>query len=113
MSIKKFLPYSFSKTVTAAATAESLLADSDNQKLGYAVVLRGLSTNTGNVYIGDSTVDNTTVLKIVANQELEIIVPDSGGRKENAVDLTRLYIDVDTSGEGVEVEYLAIDTVVE
>lgn len=86
--------YSGSKTVTAAGTAEAL--DTTNT-LFSAVLLVAKAANTGQVYVGGSDVDSSTNAGLDAGDSLEI-EPSRG----KGVDLSAIFIDVDTSAEGVD-----------
>lgn len=87
---------SFEKTVSAAGTAEALSSTSQ-RVAGLLIVAK--SGNTGQVYVGGSDVASTTNDGLVPGDMLSIPV-------KNWLDLTDVYIDVDTSGEGVD--YYAI-----
>jgi hypothetical protein len=80
------------KTVTTAGTAEVLGASAAIQ----GIIIKALSTNTNNVYVGTSTVDSTNgyVLRRGASVAFDI---------DNVADV---YLDVDTNGEGVS--YLTV-----
>lgn len=83
-----------SKTVAASGTAEALVGVATPIKL---VEITGLPTNTGNAYIGDSTVDVSTNPGIVISpgQVYGIAIAD----------LNDIYCDVDVNGEGVSFNY--------
>ena len=88
-----------SKTVTAAGTRERLVA------VASSVSVRGVSitakpTNTGKVYLGDSTVASTNTPPIAAGDDVAL----GGGDPLNLADI---YIDVQVSGEGVD--WIAVD----
>jgi hypothetical protein len=76
------------KTVAAAGTQEALVASA---KPCSRVRLKALFANTGNVYVGDSTVDSATGFILRANEEVKLQIDD----------LSTVYIDVDVNGEGV------------
>jgi len=84
------LPYSLAggtKTVATAGTAEKLVSSATPCK---AVYIEALSTNTNNVYWGDSDVDNT--YPALGPYDWRVIAIQ---------DASLLYLDVDTDGEGV------------
>lgn len=83
-----------SKTVASAGTAEPLVGVATPISL---VEITGLPTNTGNAYIGDSTVNSTTNPGIVISpgQVYGIAIAD----------LANIYCDVDVNGEGVSFNY--------
>ena len=80
------------KTVTAAGTAEALVAATQRAK---AVTIIAKVGNTGQVYVGGSDVASTTNDGLNPGDELEIPA-------DNWLDLADLYLDVDTNGEGVD-----------
>jgi len=79
--------YNGQKTVTAAGTAEALASTTSIK----SVTIQALRSNTGNIYVGDSSVDSTNgfVLSPGASVATEID------------DLATIYIDADINGEGV------------
>lgn len=79
-------------TVATAGTAEALnggaaLAVPD----GHAVKIKALPGNTGNVYVGDSTVSASSGYVLTPGDTVSIQVAD----------VATIYADVDTGGEGV------------
>ena len=81
------------KTVAAAGTAEALVAASQRVK---SLTLIAKTGNTGQLYIGGSDVAAATNDGIAPGDTL--IVP-----ADNWLDLNDVYVDVDVSGEGVEI----------
>jgi hypothetical protein len=76
------------KAVAAAGTAEALGSGSVQR----GVYIRALSGNSGaNVYIGDSSIDNTGFALATADGPVFLAVND----------LSLIFIDVDTNGDGV------------
>jgi hypothetical protein len=90
-------PWSISaeKTVTAAETAEALV--SATQKV-YSVTIIAKAANTGQVYIGGSDVASTTNDGLDSGDSITFSVDP----RSPAMDLADFFIDVDTSGEGVD-----------
>lgn len=82
------------KTVSSVGTAEALAGDTPIR----SVNITALRTNTGNVYYGDSDVSSTTYSDILAPGDAR------GIRIDN---LNKIYLDVDTAGEGVSYAYVA------
>jgi hypothetical protein len=77
-----------SKNVASAGTAEPLSAVG----LGFVeVIIQAKKSNTGYIYLGDSSVDNTNGIQLQ---------PEASQALEDG-DLADLYIDADTNGEGV------------
>jgi hypothetical protein len=96
------------KTVTTAGTAEPLSATTLWARL---VEIKGLIANTNNAYIGDSAVDSTTGFELDAAEVLNLAEKVSVSGEGDLVsklpvfDLSQIYVDVDTDGEGVSVVY--------
>jgi len=80
--------YNGQNTVAAAGTAEALAG---SQALTSGVLVKALSTNTGNVYVGDASVDSADGLLLAPSEEVFLEIDN----------LDEVYIDVDTNGEGV------------
>lgn len=68
------------KTVTAAGTAEALAGSTAIK----SVTIKALSTNTGNVYVGDSGVDSTNGFQLAKGDTVSLDIDD----------LADVYIDV-------------------
>jgi len=79
--------------VTTAGTAELLVAMGERACM---ITIKAFSTNTGNIYIGPSTVDSATGFILAAGEEVTIVV-EAGH--------TDIYIDSDVSYEGVSYIY--------
>lgn len=81
------------KTVTNSGTAEALGGALSTK----TIYIRAKSSNTGNVYVGDSSVDAVTNKQIIlaANDSMTLSISDRA----------TVYVDVDVNGEGVD--YLA------
>lgn len=82
------------KTVAASGTAETLVASTTPCK---KVDIMALDTNTGKVWIGGSSIDKAAKngKYIFAAQSYTIEIDD----------LVKIYLDVDTNGEGVVFTY--------
>lgn len=74
--------------VTVAGTAEALAA---SQPLMNGVLIKALDDNTNLVYVGNSSVDSTNGYILLADASVFVEIDD----------LAKVFIDVDTSGEGV------------
>ncbi len=81
-------------TVDAAGTAEQM---STTIIKCHSVTIRAKAANTGQIYLGPTTVSNAINDGLDANESLSL-TSDSNG-----FDLSNWYLDADTSGEGVEV----------
>lgn len=79
--------YSGQKTVATAGTAEALAASTTVK----SVVIKALYSNTGTVYVGDSSVSSTTGIELAAGDSVALEIDD----------LSKIYLDVSVSGEGV------------
>lgn len=77
------------KTVTASGTAESL---GSSTVLTQGLIIKALRTNTGYVYIGDSSVDKNT------SKQNELSAGEAVSISIN--NLNKVYIDSDNNGEG-------------
>lgn len=94
-------PVGGAKTVTAAGTAEKIVATST---LTVAVVLQAKEGNAAAVYIGDSSVDKTTSpqMSLDAGETLALEVPIGF-----QIDLSEWYVDADTNDDGIDFLHLA------
>ena len=86
-----------SKTVTTAGTQVPLSATA---LIVSAYSIRAKGTNTGNVYLGDSNVDNT------AHPIPALSGIDWEGQPNERENLAVIYVDADVSGEGVDIMYI-------
>ena len=91
---------SFVKNVTTAGTRVPLSA---TPVYAYSVTLVARESNTGKIFVGDSSVDNT-MGAISAGQAVGAGDVEKGGRDDN-VNLADVYIDSAVNGEGVYVFY--------
>ena len=82
-----------SLAVTATGTAEVLGASLATK----SIYIRAKSTNTGNVYVGDSSVDATTSQQIILAANDSVTIP--------IANRATVYVDCAVNGEGVD--YLA------
>lgn len=105
MSLKKLKIATLVKNVTTATTAVPLSATS---LLAFDVLIVAKAANTGNIYVGGSDVDNTDT-PLAAGDPLSLTPPVSRDATENMYDLSKIYIDADTNGEGVHVTYAILD----
>jgi hypothetical protein len=80
--------YNGQKTVTSHGTAEAL---GSSQAILSGVRVKALSTNTGNVYVGNSSVDSSNGFVLAAGESDFWAVAN----------IATLYIDSDVDGEGV------------
>lgn len=85
--------YNGKKTIATAGTQEAIAASQAVK----SVTVKALSTNTGLVYVGKSTVASTDGYQLSARESVSLDVSN----------LSSVYVDVDTNGEGVT--YIAIN----
>jgi hypothetical protein len=95
--IATFSPASLQKNVTTAGT-EVALASSTTQ--AYFVRIKAKHGNTNMIYVGANPVTSSTGYVLDAGNEIEL---------PGIVDLSKIYIDADTNGEGVSVFYMTKD----
>jgi len=76
-------------TVTAAGTAELLITMGDRST---RITIKALAANTGDIYVGPSTVDSADGFILDAGEEVTIVIEQGQ---------TDIYIDSDVNGEGV------------
>ena len=94
------------KTVTAAGTPEAVTATAQRLR---SIKLQALPTNTGKVWVGTSALNKSTgagVLHVIEAPSGSTSIPGVtlGIEKgSSSLQATEIYIDVDTSGEGVHV----------
>ena len=82
------------KDVTTSGTAEALASSTSCKK----VLIKAKSTNTGKVYVGNSSVSSSnTAIELEAEDAFEMEIDN----------LNKIYLDVDTNGEGVKFNYWA------
>lgn len=71
------------------------------------VVIQALPSNTGNIYIGNSSVDGSQGGVLPAGVAMEIQADSYEGDSDfTVIDLSSIFIDADTNGEGVSICYL-------
>lgn len=81
-------------TVTTAGTAVQLTSTATACK---SVVITAKGANTGNIFVGGTTVDSTRGKQLVPLQDIEL----------NIDDLSKVYIDSSVNGEGVIYVYVS------
>jgi len=93
----KVQPITLVKSVAAAGTAEPIVGSSTIVKKVY---IQADNSNTQNVYIGDSSVDNTNG-QILASRDSMLIEAEM----DENIDLNEIYVDADVNGESVRITY--------
>ncbi|OPY54723.1 MAG: hypothetical protein A4E48_00302 [Methanosaeta sp. PtaU1.Bin060] len=86
------IPESGQKSVATAGTAVAIGSDI---KVGNLVVIANCD-NSGNIYLGSSSVNSSKGVKI----------PPGGILPCGAVNLSKIYIDADVSGDGISYYYV-------
>lgn len=86
------IPKLLTKNVASAGTAERISA-TPNENFKYALI-QAKKGNAGDIYIGDPTVDSSTGLAVPSYNSVPLKV---------YVDLYNLWIDADTSTEGINI----------
>jgi len=86
------------KTVSSAGTAEAL---SSSTLLASSFIIRAMEDNTGAVYVGDSTVDNTS-----GKLEPRASISFGGNANIGLADLASIYVDAGNNDDGVDVWYM-------
>jgi hypothetical protein len=89
------------KTVTAAGTKEVIRTGSLGEVRVRAFRMRALTNNTGNVYFGAGDVSSTVGDVLAPGEVWDISVSDEEWKHGLAINLSKLWLDVDVSGEGV------------
>lgn len=88
------------KLVTTAGTAVALSA---TKKLIAKLKVRALTTNTGAIYIGDSTVSASVGYPLATGVEIDL--DDLLDNSSDVIDISKIYIDSAVNGEGVALIY--------
>ena len=92
-----------SKVVAATGTGVAIVAVQTWARALWIVAAKVTGANTGAVYIGDSTVDKTSLqyLSLSPGDYWEMPIPE--GTK---VDLNTLYVDAATNGDSILIGYI-------
>ena len=96
-------PTCFLKTVTTAGMQERL---SQNRIKVSSVIIQAEPTNTNYVYVGDSQVSSTNHGVVLAAGDLITFSAQVLGMGYALISLWDIWLDVDTSTEGVSCMYL-------
>ena len=98
----KLKPLSFRKAVTTAGTREQLTT---SERFVTAVTIQAVRANTNNVYVGDNQVSSANGIELDAGESITLSA-DAYGLAGATIDMSAIWLDVDTSSEGVNVFYL-------
>ena len=92
------------KTVSTPGTAVALASSDTYAKRVVIQAGRANGDNTGDIYLGDSSVDKDNNKCLVMSPGDVFVLPMG---KDDQINLNHLYIDADNSGDGVRVLYWA------
>lgn len=95
------------KTVAAAATPEAIMSATDVDRFVSAFKVYVPTTNTGVVYIGDSTVDSSWDPIAIGTKEAFNAGEGSWG-EDLEFDLSKIYVAVETDNDSVVIVYKSI-----
>lgn len=103
-------PVLITVTVTTAGTQVQVTTDTDIKPI--AVYFEALSSNTGQIYIGDSNVSSTAYfarlpIPSTSSAPSWSLTGASGGRAgSTGIQLSNIWVDSSVNGEKVQVTYL-------
>lgn len=90
-------------TVSSAGTRVQLTA---SDIVAYAVVVQANPANTGNIFVGDSTVSSSNGV-ILEPGDFFVIEPDISEDLDE-VNLSDIYLDAATNNDGARVQYMTV-----
>lgn len=79
---------------------------SSTQINAYSVIITASSTNSGIIYVGDSSVTSSNGVELKAGEALSISARMAGRSGNDDVDLSQIWIDASSSGSAVRVAYI-------
>lgn len=95
-------PSEITKTVAASGTPEALAADGTFFHVAKIKAIKASrAANTGTVYLGCSSSNDSQPIELGAGDEITIDVGVNGAK----LDLNDFYLDVATNGDGVTIQY--------
>lgn len=94
------------KTVTAAGTREPLAVGNSSIMKVRSVTIRALRGNTGDIYLGDSTVSAAVSYILAAGETFNIEVSMEEWVNGVSINLSKIYLDAAVNGEGVCFAYV-------
>lgn len=92
----------FDRTVAAAGTAVTLATTTVEAQAVLIVAAKAAGANTGNVYLGNSSVDKTSPQQFTLEPGDSLTLPIGG---DQFVNLYELYLDAANNDDGVYVMY--------
>lgn len=103
-------PALLTKTVTTAATRVQVTSDTGIKP--HSVYFEAFGTNTGFIYIGNSSVSSTVyfarlpVPSTSSSPSWSITAAETGSSRGEGIQLSDLYVDSSVSGDKVQVTYV-------
>jgi hypothetical protein len=91
------------KSVTTAGTQVALVSSSTNIS---SVIIQANPANTGYIFVGDSTVDSSSGVRLSAGEKLSIVIDPNHKLPDALINLNTIYIDSSVDAEGVRFFYL-------
>ena len=70
-----------------------------------SIIIQAKNSNTGLIYVGDSTVSSANGLELNPGEALEIVGDDRNDGQADETVLADLWIDAAVGGEGVKIAY--------
>lgn len=94
-------------TVATAGTRVQITSS----KLGASgIIFQANSANTGKIYIGDNTVTSSNGMAIGPGESFTITSQSIDGNMDAELILSDFYVDADTSGNSIRIQYLTVRT---
>ena len=93
---------SFDRTVAATGTPEKLNPTTSEEIRASRIILKAISTNTGNVFVGDAS---GQTYPLAPGAELQLPEMPSVNNKGSQYSMREIYLKVSTNGNGVHVLY--------
>lgn len=94
----RLVPYNVTATLTSAGTRQSLSA---TPKIVRSFTVQARPSNTGNIYIGGSSITSTLCTILTPGATFEVEAPEMGSGGSDDLDLADWYIDGATTGDKV------------
>lgn len=88
-------------TINTAGTREAI---SGSSVLCYSVIISADKLNTGNVYVGDSSVSSSNGEELAAGESI-ILTADELFNGNIEIDLADIYVDTQTNNNVVRIQY--------
>lgn len=101
VSIAKTVPVTIAD-ISLVSTGTTRLTTATTK--AYSLLLQAPSTNSGKIYVGDSSVSSTQGIELAAGQSITMSPIKNGGRIES-VPLNSVYFIAATTGDKVKILY--------